>query len=204
MLITNTDKLIQLINDTPVTIENRLKYEEVIAHPKDFNYTDLGFATFFINRTSRSGILKGGVIGGRKQLSKYPLDCRYNKVNLCKTISKIGKRAADIEVTNLDALKFLAKASGKLNEPSLLYLDPPYYMKGQQLYTNFYTDSDHRKLAKYIQTNIRTPWIVSYDNAPAILEMYSFAVNKQQVISYTAATKRQEKEVMFFSPMLSV
>jgi hypothetical protein len=31
---------------------------------------EVGFATFFLNRTNRSGILNGGIIGGRDQVGR--------------------------------------------------------------------------------------------------------------------------------------
>lgn len=52
----------------PCTIESWLVQREIWrAKDKSADLKELGFATFFLNRTNRSGILAGGVIGGKNQ-----------------------------------------------------------------------------------------------------------------------------------------
>lgn len=54
---------------------------------------------------------------------------------------------------------------------SLVYLDPPYYVKGAGLYRNFYKHEDHVRIAKLLGSDrFRRPWVVSYDNADEIKE----------------------------------
>jgi hypothetical protein len=47
---------------------------------------------------------------------------------------------------------------------TLLYLDPPYYVKGGGLYQNYYSHQDHAKIAALV-SELPFPWLVSYDAA---------------------------------------
>lgn len=70
---------------------------------------DLGFSTFFMNRTNRSGIIKAGVIGGYAQTGNYKMDARYRKDKLMKRIRRIASYADRIELHNEDAVDFIQK-----------------------------------------------------------------------------------------------
>ncbi len=39
---------------------------------------DLGVAFLFYNRTNYSEIIEAGPLGGKRQLSKYKMQCRFN------------------------------------------------------------------------------------------------------------------------------
>lgn len=83
---------------------------------------------------------------------------------------------------------------------SLVYLDPPYYVKGAGLYRNFYKHDDPVRIAKLLGSErFRRPWVVSYDNANEIKEMYSYAVPYAYGLNYTAQRRYTDSEVMFFS-----
>ena len=115
---------------------------------------EVGYSTFFLNRTNRSGILKGGVIGGKKQLSTWKLDVRFNKENLIRRIEWISEQKGSIQISNMDALEFLKMRLPELSSKhTLLYLDPPYYIKGQSLYYNHYTAEGHTAIANIGQSH---------------------------------------------------
>jgi DNA adenine methylase len=61
-----TDELCELIRTTSVTMDEWHKQREIYRKSTN-DYLPLGFATFFLNRTNRSGIIKAGVIGGLEQ-----------------------------------------------------------------------------------------------------------------------------------------
>ncbi len=87
---------------------------------------------------------------------------------------------------------------------SLVYLDPPYYVKGEGLYRNFYQHEDHLKVARLLGSGrFRRPWIVSYDNAPQIRAMYDYARSFTYGLKYTAQRRYEGSEVMFFSNRLT-
>lgn len=192
-----TDEILKLIQDTNVTIEEWHKHKQILNNPKEFTQLEHGFATFFLNRTNRSGILKGGVIGGKNQDGNYKLDARYNKENLSKRIEKIGLYKDRIKVYNEDALELLKRVDSFLPEDSLIYLDPPYYVKGQGLYRNFYVHDDHVKIRQALD-NVKSKWIVSYDNCAEIKEIYSGYRQEDYALNYSAYYKIKGSEVMIY------
>lgn len=132
---------------------------------------ELGFSTFFLNRTNRSGILKGGVIGGLSQEGDYPLDCRFKKDDLIQRIRRIALYADQIRLTRKDAEAYIRGDLRKLDKRCLVNIDPPYYRKGPGLYTSFYEHEDHVSLATAIK-RLKLPWMLTYDDAPEIRAAY--------------------------------
>lgn len=198
----DTDNFLQLLYNTEVSIDEWFKQREILEDPENHTQLEHGFATFFLNRTNRSGILKGGVIGGKKQTGTYKLDARYNKNDLSKRIEKIGKYKDRIRVYNCDALELLGRVDDLLPSDSLIYLDPPYYVKGQGLYRNFYVHDDHVKIRKALD-KIKSKWIVSYDNCPEIKEIYAGYHQEDYELNYSAYYKTKGAEVMIYSDQVN-
>ena len=140
-----------------------------------------------MNRTNRSGILKAGVIGGKSQEGVYRLDARFKKDVISARIVEIAKRAADITVYSEDSLALLRRCKQFLPKASLIYLDPPYYVKGKGLYRNYYEHDDHVAIAKTIRAKgFKRHWVVSYDNVDEIRAMYQLVNTKTYGLNYTA------------------
>lgn len=199
------EELLKLLRDTPPTIEEWLRWRDVLRETVPATLVERGFATLFMNRTNRSGILKGGVIGGLDQSGPYKLDARLDKNSLAKRIERIALRADDITVHFEDAHALLSRCHEFLPKNSLIYLDPPYYVKGRGLYRNFYKHEDHLAIAKLLQSRqFKRPWVVSYDNADEICEMYSMSEGMSYSLHYTAQKRYLGSEVMFFSRDLSI
>ena len=198
----DTESLVRKIYDTPVTVSQWEDERVILSHPEEYDLLSLAFATFFINRTSRSGILKGGIIGGKEQQSKYKIDCRYNKSALISLIEHIADFKDRVYISNQDAIAFLHNRS--FSPTTLIYADPPYFEKGKALYMDYYSAQDHVAFSEFIHTHIKAPWIVSYDNVPDILAMYSFARHRGLRINYSVAKKQKATEVMFFSDSLII
>ena len=121
-----TDYLINLIETTPITIEE-WKKQRIIQQNKDVSedLLELGFSTLFLNRTNRSGIIKAGVIGGLQQNSDYKLDCRFNKDKIIEKIKLIASMKSRIKLYNMDAEKFIRLNITKTKD-SFTFFDPPY------------------------------------------------------------------------------
>jgi len=199
-----TDALIEKILLTDVTVEEWYKQREVQLNKEHFSDFDLAFSSFFLNRTNRSGIiLKAGMIGGLKQEGNYKIDCRYNKKSLVEKIKRIEKYKHRIHLYNLDALEFLDKTSIILPKNSIYCIDPPYFEKGQTLYTNAYEKKDHEEISKKI-LELNRSWILTYDNAEEIKTLYS--KNKQYTfdLNYSAAEKRVGTELLIISKNLKI
>ena len=174
-------------------------------NPGEPSQPAVGFATFFLNRTNRSGILNGGVTGGRDQNGPWKIDARYNAAELLRRIQAIARLGGRISLTNLDALEFLAGGVAAWPGNTLIYLDPPYYDKGRELYYDFYQHADHSAVAEFVQTRIaRQQWIVSYDNVGPIKELYQERRRTIYSIGYSARGTRQGSEVMFFCDRMNV
>lgn len=199
-VVEQPEDLVRLIYDTPVNMNNWYKAKDIInSGANGVSTIELAFATFFLNRTNRSGILKAGVIGGKNQAGDWKLDARYNKSELVARILKIANFRNRINISNLDAIDFLNKLDCDLPQKSLVYLDPPYYVKGSGLYRNFYEHDDH-VLIKERLDKFKKPWLVSYDNVVEIRDIYSQYPKDEYVLSYTAHQKKRGSEVIIYGP----
>ena len=202
--VQDTAELIKLVANEPVTMDAWHHWRAMMLGETTGTQIERGFATLFMNRTNRSGILKGGVIGGKAQAGAYKLDARFMRDELCLRLERIGRHAEEISVYEEDAYKLLMRCHEFLPRKSLIYLDPPYYVKGAGLYRNFYKHDDHAQIARLLGSNrFRLPWVVSYDNAEEIRTMYSYAHSFTYGLRYTAQQRYTGSEVMFFSERLT-
>ena len=202
--LNNADALCKMIKDTPLNIENWFKQKEIQSNKENSDLLELGFSTFFLNRTNRSGILKAGVIGGYDQTGNYKIDARFNKDDLIKRIQRIADYADRIHLTNEDAVSLVRRLKNELPYNTLFYLDPPYYVKGKGLYLNYYNDTDHQNIAKSISDFKEQKWIISYDNVDFIVDLYSKFRQKTFELNYSASNSGKGKEVMIFSNNLVI
>jgi DNA adenine methylase len=195
-----TAELMAMVATEPITMDAWHHWRGVMMGHEARTELERGFATLFMNRTNRSGILKGGVIGGKAQSGSYRIDARFMRDELCRRLERIGQYAEKIHVYEEDAHELLQRCHQFLPTKSLIYLDPPYYVKGAGLYRNFYKHEDHVKIAKLLgKQRFNRPWVVSYDNAEEIKEMYSYATPYAYGLHYTAQRRYTGSEVMFFS-----
>lgn len=195
-------ELIERIQTVNVCLDEWYAQREIVRSPEKQNIFDLGFATFFMNRTNRSGIIKAGVIGGLAQNGNYLLDCRFNKDSLSRRIERIGLYTEKIHLTNLDAIDFLNEVDYS-DSDIFACIDPPYYKQGSSLYTNFYKHQDHQLLATRIRS-LAKPWVLTYDNEPVIQELYRDNTQIEFNLNYFAQTKRVGTELMVFSDDLKI
>lgn len=196
-------KLSNMVANEPVTMDAWHHWRDVMLGQVHGTELERGFATLFMNRTNRSGILKAGVIGGKAQSGTYKLGERFMRDELCVRLERIGRHASAIHVYEEDAYQLLSRCHKFLPTSSLVYLDPPYYVKGAGLYRNFYRHEDHAQIAKLLgSARFRRPWVVSYDNADEIREMYAYARSFTYGLHYTAQRRYTGSEVMFFSERL--
>jgi DNA adenine methylase len=200
---TQASNLIAKVANEPVTLEAWHHWRSVMLGQTEATELDRGFATLFMNRTNRSGILMGGVIGGKGQSGTYKIDARFMRDKICARLTRIGEHSSAIHVYEEDASALLTRCHRFLPLNSLVYLDPPYYVKGSELYRNSYRHGDHERIAKLLgSAKFRRPWIVSYDNVSEIRSMYKYARAFSYGLSYTAQRRYIGAEVMFFSERL--
>ena len=197
-VLNETDALCRKIVDTPVTMDVWNAQREVQQHKEDAGLLELGFSTFYLNRTNRSGILNGGVIGGKEQTGEYKMDARYNKADLIARIEHIAGYADLIDLTGIDAIDLLKRYKRTPAPKTFCYLDPPYYVKGRDLYLNYYNNDDHRTIAETIK-KYKGKWMVSYDAVDFIKELYSDYRQKEYYLSYSAGSPSKGLELMVYS-----
>ncbi len=182
----DTENILRLIRNTDINIENFIAQKNIYRNETQHSL-NLGFATFFLNRTCFSGVLDAGPIGGYNQTGKYLIDARYNRQELMKKIEKIAQFRSNIEIYNLDILDFIKKVENK-KEKLFTYFDPPYFIKGKALYTNFLNEEDHKKIYQSIK-KLKTPWLLTYDNVDDISKIYKKYPQFEFNLSYTVNSK---------------
>lgn len=202
-LFSQTDSLISLVDKEPVTMETWFRTREITQRYKEFSQLEVAFAFFFQNRTNFSGVIGGGVIGGKNQSGKYKLDARYPKTRLISLMEKVASYRDMVEVCNMDAIAFMEENLLQLGDSCLTYCDPPYFEKGQALYMNAYNHGDHAAVADFLLEQSRNMrWIVSYDNAPQIIELYNRIPLYSFDLPYSAHRVRRGKELLALCPGL--
>lgn len=199
-----TRKLCQLIEDAEFTIEEWRRQKEIQNNKGKADLLDLGFSTFYLNRTNRSGIINGGMIGGIEQNGDYLMDCRFNKKELIDRIRQIAKKKKQIKLYNKDAIKLIDSIlmEKMQEENTIFYFDPPYHQKADTLYMNHYEDKDHKQICDKIKSIEKVKWIVSYDNVDIIKKLYSGFPCKEFSFKHTAYKSRDGQEVLFMSKNL--
>jgi DNA adenine methylase len=197
------EKLCNHILSASLTVEEWKKHREVLRNPEKYSLFEIGFSTFYMNRCNRSGILKAGIIGGLNQEGNYKMDARFSRNDLIRRIELIGVYSDTIFISNLDAEDFIDNYIPNLDENSLIYFDPPYFNKAKDLYLNSYKPEDHQRLSGAIQ-KVEKPWVLSYDNVPEIISLYTSRNYFTYDLQYSAAKNYKGKEVFVFSDFIKL
>jgi len=202
-MVNDAERFQKLVRETPVTLEEWRKQKQVYAMGLNgADSLDLGFATFFLNRTNRSGVLNAGVIGGQAQAGTYRVDARYNKATLLHRLERISAVRDRIDVRNMDGRALIKEVSQ--SGSTLVYADPPYYDKGSYLYLNSFTDDQHAELAEVLNQPSTVKWVLTYDNVPAIRGLYSNRRSQTFSLHYSAHKPGVARELMVFSDNLAL
>lgn len=201
-ITTQSDEFITLIKSTELSIAEWEKQREIyLTSPRD-EILSLGFATFYLNRTNRSGVLNGGPIGGKNQTGNYKINARFNREGLAERIRLIAIHANRITVTNEDGIQTIQRYSSR--DDAFIYADPPYFEKAGSLYLNAFDDSDHRALAECLKNVQQAKWVLTYDNVSQVAELYPEFRRRLFALNYSAHRFRKANEIMVFSPGLSI
>jgi DNA adenine methylase len=206
-ILQNKRHFLKLVDKTPVSIREWEKQKKIYLNFRKHSPINVGFATFFLNRCNHSGILlKAGPIGGRDQKGTWKIDARFNKEELKSRIERISLYSERIQVFNLDALDFLKKVVSRNQKVSktLVYLDPPYYVKGADLYLNHYQYDDHKKVKEYLEKKRRFKWILSYDNVKPIRKLYKDMNQLSFNVVYTANSPKVGNELLIYNNSLKI
>ena len=193
-VVKDSEAFCKKINDTNIDIDTWKLQKEIQNNKADADLFDLGFSTFYLNRTNISGVIKGGLIGGYHQSGEYKINARFNKTALIEKIRAIAEHENKIEVTNDDAFDIIGTAP----KDSFVYFDPPYVEKANGLYMNFYTTEDHKNIAeKIIENTVGFHWLLSYDSNDLIKELYkSYEDNRLSWgLNYGSSNKKATEDI---------
>lgn len=202
-VLNNSEELCQRVQLVDVTMQQWQQQRSIYEKAASADLFDLGFAALFLNRTNRSGILGGGVIGGKDQVGEWKLDVRFGRDELVRRIRKIARYKSRINLYQMDALEFTNSIVSSIGRKSFTFYDPPYIENGQDLYLNDYTVEGHRELARTV-SRLKTPWIVTYDYAAVKHNLYAPHRLVAYQLEYTAQRRYKGLEAMFFSHSLSI
>lgn len=203
-ILTETERFVDKIRTVPLTIEEWERQRDICLNKNQKYSFELGFATFYMNRTNRSGIIKGGVIGGTDQTGKWKIDARFNRNNLIARIQSIAAMKKNIRLYNKDINSFLEHYISLHADNAMVYFDPPYFKKGKQLYMNFFELEDHKRIERAIQKYVNCDWIITYDDTPEIRKIYASYPTMLYDLSYSVSTKCTASELMVFKPDISI
>jgi DNA adenine methylase len=198
-VLNETEALCERIKKAKLSIREWKKQREILRHNASANLLDVGFSTLYLNRTNRSGILRGGVIGGLQQTGAWKIDARFGRPELIQRIRKIGRYKERIKIYQMDAADFISKKIPRFGKNTFVFTDPPYFDIQRPLYFNKYKEvADHKLVADAMQ-KLRVPWIVTYDMAAIHRGIYADRRRLVYGLQYTTNARYQGKEVMFLS-----
>jgi DNA adenine methylase len=158
-----------------------------------------------LHRMSVSGFgaKSGGPMGGRSQRGECHVASRWNPSSIITAVRRAHRilwRFKDrLRITNLHFRDVIDGAGVR----SLIYLDPPYYVKGSQLYANHMTDAEHVELAAMLRSTT-AEWRLSYDDCERVRDLYSWATRRQLEVRYTNAitneSRPRNRELLIYPP----
>ncbi len=202
--LNRTDELCSMIERAELSVTEWDRCKRAIMQPETVDNLTLAYSFFYLNRTNRSGILNGGIIGGREQTGAWKIDARFNKSELICRIRRIAAFRSRITLTCMDAIKFMSEYQKSWGRNTFVYADPPYYEKGRALYYDFYNHENHKQISKFMLDLANTNWIVSYDDVEQIRSFYRQAPSLTYSINYSARNPTRGREIMFFSAKLRI
>jgi DNA adenine methylase len=199
-VIHNPKELIEKIEDYHPTVTDFYQFKEDLLHVNHLEYDpiDIAFKKLVIHQTSYSGlgVKAGGPIGGQEQTSAYPIDCRWSPRYMARKINKYHNLLQNKAVVEFRDFHYAFSQLDPIHEKHrFMYLDPPYYDKGNDLYMQGMTHAEHVSLARHLQ-KAQFTWLLSYDDCPEIRALYHWAQIDEVDVNYTIKTSRKRSELL--------
>lgn len=200
-LVADPERLIKQIKEVELSVVEWRRQREVYLSCNSDELDALGFATFYLNRTNRSGVLNGGPIGGLDQSGPYKIDARFNRAQLAERVRILGLYADQIAVSAVDGVEIIEKY-GQAHD-TFIYADPPYFEKAGSLYMNAFDEDNHSLLASALNRVADGSWLLTYDDVPKVKELYPKRRRRTFQLHYSAHRVTKATEVAVLSDGIS-
>lgn len=194
------DHLIERIRTVPLNVTEWRKQHEIYQGADAEDIRALAFATFYLNRTNRSGVLNGGPIGGLDQTGNYKIDARFNRGDLMERLRILSLYSKSIVTSQDDGIDAICKYAPQDN--TFIYADPPYFEKAGSLYLNAFTAEDHETLARVLNGFADRFWLLTYDRVSQVDELYPDRRRRSYELNYSAHRVMKATEVAILSDAL--
>jgi len=198
----DTAEFLELVNAARLTVDEWQKHRETYLRGDLARPLELGYAAFYLNRTSRSGVLTAGPIGGFDQTGNYKIDARFRKDSISERLRQIRAYRNRIDVRNQDGREFIKAHVDDRN--TLIYVDPPYFVKGSRLYLNSFTEADHIDLATLLNAHADSRWVLTYDDVPEVRSMFPERRTDSLRLNYSLQRAGAATELIVFSDSLEL
>ena len=153
---------------TPSLDAYKRAQKALLSDYEGLNLLETAWVMLIVNRLSYSGICKANCM-------RDPA-ARWNPKGLIKRMERIHACASKIHVSNMDALAFIEEMYWQ--QDTTLFVDPPYFGKGKQLYKHYYKAQDHDNLAFLLDELYKgmpgADVIVTYDMSQYIRSIYQY------------------------------
>jgi DNA adenine methylase len=197
----DTEWLVRQIERVPVNVDEWRRWRR--SSPSSTR--QLALKCLFLNRTSFSGILgpSAGPIGGWSEKSAYGIDCRFPRDTLIRRVLQAAALRDRVAfVWNVSWKRGISKlrrlrAARKLPRNVFYYFDPPFFEKADRLYNHFFDQAAHELLRDHVLAE-RSRWLLSYDSARRVRELYGRAPRSLHLL-YTVSAgtdSRSAREIV--------
>jgi len=202
-LINNPEELCEYVNSFTPTTDAFYEFKKIfldeglrdsVLIDKKYSLPHIGFMKMALHQISYSGLgaKSGGPLGGAAQKSDYKIDCRWSPENIDKKIWKLRSKLSRVNIFNntcsFDDFEIFINDVLKESGYNFIYLDPPYYKKGPELYQFSFDEATHLRMADMLQS-IDCPWLLSYDCSEEVKDIYKWAKIVEIDVTNTINTK---------------
>lgn len=198
-ILEESERFIAKLHSVSLNMSEWYQHRDLVEGFSQSEYDfDVGFSTFYMNRTTRSGIiLKAGPIGGYDQRGNWKLDARFNVERLASQVEWLATNRSRIELSNMDALSFIDRVRRKpTSDNTLFFVDPPYVKAGGRLYFDGMSEAKHVALSDILTSGTVKHWVLTYDDAPLIRQLYKSQKCSNISVNYSLQSKRRETEIL--------
>ncbi|MCK9470697.1 MAG: DNA adenine methylase [Bacilli bacterium] len=169
-------KLINKIKDSQPTHNDYFNAQRIIkSNYNDCGIFDAAWSLLIVNRLAYSGIYKANPLGGKNGSIDELLN-RWSPKALIKRILHIHSMSDKITVLSIDACELIEEMYW--NDKATIFIDPPYFRKGKDLYNCYYTKEDHIRLNILLDNLYQgmpgANMIVTYDDDKYIKDLYLY------------------------------